>query len=130
MEERNLFEKLVDVSPGMEIWWDSSPVIFDNWCNKLLDKAAPEEKDILKAQFARMYNEADPESQLFRGVTTNPPLSLQAVQDDIPRWEKVAKEMIAANPGIDTETLFWNLYKEVVKQGSNAYLPLFEKLTI
>jgi len=127
MEERNLFEKLVDVSPGMEIWWDSSPVIFDNWCNKLLDKAAPEEKDILKAQFARMYNEADPESQLFRGVTTNPPLSLQAVQDDIPRWEKVAKEMIAANPGIDTETLFWNLYKEVVKQGSNAYLPLFEK---
>jgi hypothetical protein len=26
MEERNLFERLVDISPGMEIWWDSSPV--------------------------------------------------------------------------------------------------------
>jgi hypothetical protein len=24
MEERNFLEKLVDISPGMEIWWDSS----------------------------------------------------------------------------------------------------------
>ena len=31
------------------------------------------------------------------------------------------------NPGIDKETLFWTLYKEVVKKGSDAYLPLFEK---
>ena len=23
MESRNLFERLVDVSPGMEIWWDT-----------------------------------------------------------------------------------------------------------
>ena len=41
METKNLLEKLVDVSPGMEIWWDSSPVIFNNWCRKMLDKAAP-----------------------------------------------------------------------------------------
>jgi transaldolase len=127
MEARNLFEKLVEVSPGMEIWWDSSPVIYDNWCQKLLEKAQPKEKEILEAQFARMYDVNAPESQLFRGVTTNPPLSLQAIQDDIPRWKKVAQEIIAENPGIDTETLFWKLYKAVVKKGSDAYLPLFEK---
>ena len=34
-----MLEKLVQVSPGMEIWWDSSPVIFENWCRKLLAKA-------------------------------------------------------------------------------------------
>ena len=39
MKEYNLLEKLVQVSPGMEIWWDSSPVIFENWCRKLLAKA-------------------------------------------------------------------------------------------
>ncbi len=127
MEERNLFEKLVDVSPGMEIWWDSSPVIFNNWCRKMLDKAAPEDRDTLQGQFDRMYNESDPEGQLFRGVTTNPPLSLQAIQDDPPYWRNAAKEVIADNPGIDTETLFWTLYKQVVKRGSDMYLPLFEK---
>lgn len=127
MEERNLFEKLVELSPGMEIWWDSSPLIFKNWYKKLIDKADQADKDIIKQQISRMFNPADVENQLFRGVTTNPPLSLQAIQDDIPRWEKKAGEIIAQNPGIDTENLFWALYKEVVKIGSETYLPLFEK---
>ncbi|RLB94709.1 MAG: transaldolase [Deltaproteobacteria bacterium] len=127
MEERNLFEKLVELSPGMEIWWDSSPVIFENWYNKLLARADKADTDILKQQIGRMFNPADPENQLFRGVTTNPPLSLQAIKDDIPRWEKKACEIIAQHPGIDTESLFWMLYKEVVRLGSEAYLTLFEK---
>jgi transaldolase len=127
VEEKNLFEKLVDVSPGMEIWWDSSPVIFNNWCRKMLDKAEDRDRDTLQRQFDRMYDPANPESQLFRGVTTNPPLSLQAIQDDPAYWEKVAKDMIADNPGIDTESLFWKLYLKVVKRGSDMYLPLFEK---
>ena len=120
-------EKLVNVSPGMEIWWDSSPVIFDNWCNKMLAKAAGDDRPVLEQQFARMYDKENPEKSLFRGVTTNPPLSLQAIEDDIPYWEQVARDYIADNPGIDTESLFWMLYKTVVKKGSDMYLPLFEK---
>ena len=127
MEKKNLFEKLVEVSPGMEIWWDSSPVIFNNWCRKMLDKAAPENRDIMQAQFDRMFDESSPETQLFRGVTTNPALSLQAINDDPPFWENVAKGIIAENPGMDKEALFWNLYREVVKRGSDMYMPLFEK---
>ena len=64
--------------------------------------------------------------QLFRGVTTNPPLSLAAFKDDPARWEKVAQKVLADNPGLDTEGLFWVLYKEVVRQGSDMFLPLFE----
>lgn len=127
MQERNLFEKLVDVSPGMEIWWDSSPIIFDNWCKKVLDKAEAAEREVLQAQFDRMFDPSSSMTQLFRGVTTNPPLSLQAIQDNIPFWENQAKEIIAANPGIDTESLFWKLYLEVVRLGSETYLPLFEQ---
>ncbi len=126
MESRNLFERLVDVSPGMEIWWDSSPVIFDNWCKKLLEKADAQDREELSRQFGRMYDESNPQAQLFRGVTTNPPLSLQAIQDDPPHWEKVAKNILAENPGLDKEGLFWELYKTVVKVGSEMYLPLFE----
>lgn len=126
MEERNFFERLVDVSPGMEIWWDSSPVIFENWCKKLLEKADPADRDLLQRQFDRMYNPDNPQDQLFRGVTTNPPLSLQAIQNDPAYWEKVTKGILAENPGLDKEGLFWELYKTVVKVGSEMYLPLFE----
>jgi len=126
MQEHNLLEELVAVSPGMEIWWDSSPVIFENWTKKMLAKADPADHEVLKAQFARMYNLDDPMSQLFRGVTTNPPLSLQAIKDDPPRWEQEAARILEEQPDLDAEGLFWALYKEVVKQGSDMFLPLFE----
>ncbi len=126
MQERNLLEELVAISPGMEIWWDSSPVIFGNWCKKMLAKAEPGDQDNLKRQFARMYNLDDPMSQLFRGVTTNPPLSLAAIKDDPPYWQKVADGILKENAGLDTESLFWLLYKEVVRRGSDMFLPLFE----
>jgi transaldolase len=126
MQERNLIETLVDVSPGMEIWWDSSPVIFENFTKKELAKADDADKETLKRQFARMYDPGDPMGQLFRGVTTNPPLSLQAIQDDPPRWEKAAAELMKKHDGLDKESLFWLLYKQVVKAGSDMFLPLFE----
>jgi len=126
MQEKNLFEKLAEISPGMELWWDSSQVIFDNWCDKMTDKADADDVETLKRQFDRMYNTDAPIDQLFRGVTTNPPLSLQAIEDDIPYWQEFAKNIVKENPGIDKETLFWRLYKEVVKRGSDMYLPLFE----
>ena len=127
MEERNIMEKLVEVSPGMEIWWDSSPLIFDFWCKKMLKKATPDDAEIMKKQFARMYNVEDPASQLFRGVTTNPSLSLQAIKADEESWTKIVDDLIEKNAGVDKESLFWSMYKEVVKRGSNMYLPLFEK---
>lgn len=126
MEEKNIMEKVVEVSPGMEIWWDSSPLIFDFWCKKLLNKATPDDAQILKKQFARMYNLEDPASQLFRGVTTNPSLSLQAINADEATWIKIVEGLIEKNPGIDKEGLFWIMYKEVVKRGSDMFLPLFE----
>ena len=127
MNENNLLEKLIAVSPGMEIWWDSSPVIFENWCRKLLAKAQEGDRETLKRQFNRMYNKEKPEASLFRGVTTNPSLSLQAIKDDEPYWKDVTFGIIKKNPGIDKESLFWLLYKEVVKRGSDMFLPLFEK---
>jgi len=126
MQEKNLFEKLAEISPGMEIWWDSSPVIFDNWCNKMVAKAEPGDAETLKRQFARMYDTDAPMEQLFRGVTTNPALSLQAIEDDIPYWQKETENIVKENPGLDKEALFWRLYKVVVKRGSDMYLPLFE----
>ncbi|MBU2262554.1 MAG: hypothetical protein KKF02_11595, partial [Proteobacteria bacterium] len=107
MQENNLLEKLVAVSPGMEIWWDSSPVIFANWCRKLLAKAQEGDKETLLRQFGRMVNEEKPEASLFRGVTTNPALSLQAIKDDEPYWTGETKDNIGQNPGIDKESLFW-----------------------
>jgi transaldolase len=127
MEEKHILERLVAVSPGMEIWWDSSPLILAPWCEKMLGGASPADAEIMKRQFARMYNTQNPLDQLFRGVTTNPPLSLQAIRADEQGWRDIVNGFIKDHQGIDKESLFWMMYKAVVKKGSDMYLPLFEK---
>jgi transaldolase len=126
MEEYNLVERLAAISPGMEIWWDSSPIVFEGWCRGVLAKASPGDRETLKRQFARMYNREDPAEQLFRGVTSNPVLSMQAIRADEKRWREIAECKIRENPGVDPEGLFWILYKEIVRLGSEMFLPLFE----
>lgn len=125
MEERNLLERLTAISPGMEIWWDSSPLVFESFCRKALAKAEPRDRDVLARQFSRMYDPESPAEQLFRGVTTNPILSMDAIADDEQGWRRVAADLVATNADLDAEALFWLLYKEVVRRGSEMYLPLF-----
>jgi transaldolase len=127
MQEYNLLEKLAEASPGMEIWWDASPLTYANWRSKLLAGIAETDKETLERQLERFFNPEHPEGSLVRGVTTNPAISLQAISEDEGYWKEVAFEMIAKNPGLDKESLFWLLYKEIVKRGSDMLLPLFEK---
>jgi transaldolase len=127
MNEKHILERLVDVSPGMEIWWDSSPLILPGWSRQMVEKSAPEDKEILRRQLSRMYKEDTPEKSLFRGVTTNPRLSLQAIDADRGTWAGIVNGLIEKNEGIDKENLFWLMYKEVVKRGSDMFLPLFER---
>jgi len=70
-------ERLVELNPETEIWWDSSPLVYDNWKKQMLDKVPPEERSYLEEQLTRLFNEDDPSRSIVCGVTTNPPLCLK-----------------------------------------------------
>jgi transaldolase len=111
----------------MEIWWDSSPLVYSQWVQKMLDNAEePSRKSLLKEQFARLYNAESPAMSVFRGCTTNPPLSWQAIQADPVFWGGWVDGLIQANPDLDLKELVWLTYKEVVKRGAELYMPIFE----
>jgi transaldolase len=76
----SVIERLTDVHPDLEIWWDSSPLVFESWVKKMVAAAPPTKKAILEEQLRRIYVSDDPSSSLIRGCTTNPPLSLTAVK--------------------------------------------------
>jgi transaldolase len=63
----------------------------------------------------------------FRGVTTNPPLSLQAVKLDPAGWTKRVQDIAKADPALDVEGVYWAAYLELVKLGADAILPVYEK---
>jgi transaldolase len=122
----SILENLMHTSPRLEIWWDSSPLVFPNWQKQLLSQVPEERKPILKEQLGRLYDPENPAATLFRGVTTNPPLSLNAILNDPERWKGWIREYISKHPGSSVETVFWELYKVIVLLGAETFLPVFE----
>ena len=44
----SVLERLVNVHPGMEIWWDSSPLVFKPWVQKMVAAAPAAKKAVLE----------------------------------------------------------------------------------
>ncbi len=119
-------ERLARTHPDLEIWWDSSPLVYEQWVRKMVDEAEPARRHILEEQLARLYNTEDPAASVFRGCTTNPSLSWQAIQSDPSFWGKWVDELIKSSPGLNLSEAVWMTYKEVVKRGAEMYIPIFE----
>jgi len=120
----SVVERLQNTNPDMEIWWDSSPLIFDSWVKKMVEAAPAGQKKELEAQLKRLFVWDDMARSVFRGCTTNPPLSLGAIKDNPAPWEKWVDDQIRANPGITVKDLWWTTYKEVVRRGAEKLLPI------
>jgi transaldolase len=122
----SVLDRLTYVHPDMEIWWDSSPLIFEAWVKKMVDEAPAAKKAILEEQLSRIYRLDDPSKSIIRGCTTNPPLSLGAVKSDPAFWNEWIDALIVDNPGLTQHEYFWLTYREVIKRGSEMMLPIWE----
>src|SRR6186997_3322535 len=94
-------EQLAATNPDAEIWWDSSPLIFPSWRAETLAKAPEGKRAEWEAQMRRFYDEDTIRSRGtmgFRGVTTNPPLSLQAIKLAPELWAREILGIAKANP--------------------------------
>ena len=126
MARKSVVERLVELNPETEIWWDSSPLVYRNWKKKMLDSAEPGDRAELEEQLTRFFNESDPASGLVRGVTTNPPLSLQAIEGRPDIFIPWVDKLIRDNPYAGAEVLFWKTYLEVVRRGTDMMKPIWE----
>ena len=122
----SILERFAATNPGTEIWWDSSPLVFETWRSQMLDAAAPDRRWELAEELLRLWDPEHPAATLFRGVTTNPPLSLAAIRDAPTRWAAWIGSYHAAHPNASDEDIFWALYKEIVRLGAAAFRPLHE----
>ena len=76
---KSAVELLAATHPDLEIWWDSSPLVYAEWRDDLLQASHEGSRDELASQLQRLYNEQQPERSLLGGATTNPPLSWRVI---------------------------------------------------
>ncbi|MGE4253575.1 MAG: transaldolase family protein, partial [Parvibaculaceae bacterium] len=125
----HVLEKLAATNPDCEIWWDSSPLVYEGWKKGVLARAPAEKQKSWSEQLSRLFDAraiAGTGEMGFRGVTTNPPLSLQAIQADPEFWrgeiQRIAEE---AGDG-DVETVYWKVYLEIVRRGAEMIAPVYD----
>src|SRR3569832_678824 len=128
VQTKHVLERLAQTTPEAEIWWDSSPLIYANWKKETLAKDPDPENSGWEGQLTRFLDPQTIESEGkmgFRGVTTNPPLSLQAIKLAPEMWTARVKDLAKAMPGAGVEQVYWALYLEVVCVGVALFLSVF-----
>lgn len=126
---QNVLELLAATNPDAEIWWDSSPLIYPSWKAETLAQAPEAKRAAWSDQLTRLYDDdaiRDAGTMGFRGVTTNPPLSLQAIQLAPDLWAAEIKAIARDNPGLDVEGVYWAMYLGLVKKGASAIRNVFD----
>jgi transaldolase len=122
----SVVERFIKTNPSMEIWWDSSPLVFEQWAQEMTTSVPEAQRAERAAQVRRLFVESDPPASVCRGCTTNPPLSLIAVKSNPKYWNQRIDEIIASHPGISPKELFWETYKAVIRKGAQMMQPMWE----
>jgi transaldolase len=125
----HVLEKLAATNPNSEVWFDSSPLIYEDWKASVLKDAPPEKRSDWDEQLTRLFNAehaAATGEMGFRGVTTNPPLSLQAIQSDPVVWSAEIRRQVAEHSTDDIGHIYWMLYLEVVRRGAAMIRKVFD----
>ena len=125
----HVLERLAATNPQSEIWWDSSPLIYQSWKEDVLSKDPDPAASGWEQQLVRLFDLPTIQSDGkmgFRGVTTNPPLCLQAIKLAPDVWADRIKAIAREHPGADVEGVYWSLYLELVRKGAEMIHPVFK----
>ena len=126
----HVLEKLAATNPECEIWWDSSPLVYESWKQSVLKSAPAEKQADWAAQLTRLFDpdHAEKTGEMgFRGVTTNPPLSAQAIQADPAFWAEEIRRIAAGRNVDDIEDIYWTVYLDVVRRGAAMIRKVFDR---
>ena len=126
---RNPLEALAATNPDCEIWWDSSPLIYPSWKEQTLAAAPAGQGEDWAEELTRLFDRETVEREGamgFRGVTTNPPLCLEAIRLDPEGWSARIREIAAADPLAGVEEVYWAVYLDLVQRGAKAIRPVFD----
>ncbi len=127
--KEHVLEQLAATNPESEIWWDSSPLIYESWKAETLAKDPDPATSGWSQQLTRFFDlpTIQAEGKMgFRGVTTNPPLCLQAIKLAPDTWAHRIRQIAKEHPDADVEGVYWRLYLELVRKGAEMIYPVYK----
>jgi transaldolase len=124
MLDTNPIRRLKDTNPQLEVWWDSSPLVYADW----LAGAGQEHRDARLFDLVPGPDGLDlfaPDS-LLDGATTNQPLTWQVLEqypEVWSEWVRAGEYPVAGAP--DAREAMWRVHIEVAARGADMLAPIF-----
>lgn len=124
---QSVLEKLQAAAPGAEIWWDSSPLVYETWKESVLVQAPDAEtRTSWGAHFARFFDPESPNCSLVRGVTTNPTLIAKSIIEAPEVWAAEIREAHLRQARPDVQVTYWTIYLEALRRAAQVMLPVWQ----
>jgi transaldolase len=124
MADTNPVKNLINTNPKLEIWWDSSPLIFEEWIET--SGAKHQDLGLYQVQKAGSGNTYFGDDSLLRGATTNQPLTWQVIEKNPSLWREWLQAQLEADPDLSAKEAMWRLFIEVATRGANMLATIFE----
>ncbi|MBB1245944.1 transaldolase [Streptomyces durbertensis] len=122
----SVLERLQQTTDDTEIWWDSPPLDFPDWRERVVADAPDEEtRNRWGEQLRRFLDPENPADSLVRGVTTNPSLVARSVLSTPTRWGPWLGRLIEEGGVTRPEEAYGAVYREVLRRSARALLPLW-----
>lgn len=119
--DANPVARLKQVSPGMEVWWDTSPLLYEDWLQ------GPGREFAAAGLFAVEHHAATRPTftpgSVLDGATTNQPLTWQVLEKQGPHWSAWL-DANALDAG--SREAMWRVFVEVAAAGADMLAPIFE----
>ena len=109
------------VSPGMEVWWDSSPLLYEDWLQGPGQEFA--EMRLFVPEDAGRVGPRFSAASVLDGATTNQPLTLQVLEKRTAEWATWVKSNAAGASGREA---MWRVFIEVAAAGADRLARIFE----
>ena len=124
MLDTNAVRGLKDSNPQLEVWWDSSPLVYADW----LAGAGQEHRaarlfDLIPGPDGQTFFAPD---SLLDGATTNQPLTWQVLEKYPEVWTEWLAAQREAAGDLDVREAMWRTHIEIAARGADMLMPIFE----
>jgi transaldolase len=114
--------KLQATHSNLEVWFDSSPLVYEDWVKSTTPTLrAGELFEMKPAPNGTGYFASN---SLLRGATTNQPLTLQVIQKNPVYWTQWLKTSLGQASSITAKEAMWRVFIEIAARGADMLHPI------
>jgi transaldolase len=121
MQNLNPVARLAASSANLELWWDSSPLIYEDW---LAGRGRDYEPDGL-FRYNGTQSTCFSAGSLLQGATTNQPLTWQVIAARPAQWQEWLAALRRTGEDLFGSEGLWRLFIEVAAQGADRLAEIF-----